>query len=372
MEICNIKSAGVALLLAAFALLLTGCEEEPPIRIGFIGGLTGRSADIGQASRNAVQMAIEEINEKGGVNGRKLELLIRDDKNSPETAGKRVRELATEGVTAIIGPNLSSIAGGMLPAVNETQIITISPTVSSLFFVGKDDPFFRMNSNTRQNARAYAAHHIEKGGKRVSAAFGLQNRLFTESWLEEFRKAFEALGGRVVAAAPYDAKSPKGYASVVESLLSAAPDAILLVSNGVDTALLAQQIRKTGSDVHLIAAEWAAPEQLIELGGKAVEGITILQTYDRDSAEPHFAAFRNAYFEHFAANPGYASIAAYDAVTVLIAALEQQDGGRSLKEILVNLPPLKGLQQDLAFDEFGDGVRKKFFVTVKNGDFVGE
>ncbi|MGY8959060.1 MAG: ABC transporter substrate-binding protein, partial [Alphaproteobacteria bacterium] len=191
MNFYKIKSAGTALVLATFALLLAGCEEEPPLKIGFIGGLTGRSADIGQASRNAVQLAIEEINEKGGVNGRKFELLIGDDENNAETAGKRVRELAAKGVAAIIGPNLSSIAGGMLPAINETNVVTISPTVSSLFFVGKNDPFFRMNSSTRQNASAYAAHHFEKGGRRVSAAFGLQNRLFTESWLEEFWVAFE-------------------------------------------------------------------------------------------------------------------------------------------------------------------------------------
>ena len=150
-----------------------------------------------------------------------------------------------------------------------------------------------MNSSTRQNAGAYAANHYAKGGRRVSAAFGIQNRLFTESWLKEFQTAFEALGGAVVATAPYDAKGADGYAAVVAPLLAVNPDAILLVSNGVDTAQIAQQFRKAGSNIKLIAAEWAASEQLIELGGKAVEGVTILQTYDRDSVVPAYTQFRD-------------------------------------------------------------------------------
>ncbi|NQW00098.1 MAG: ABC transporter substrate-binding protein [Rhodospirillales bacterium] len=359
-------------LPVVLSILLTACGDSAPIKIGFIGGLTARSSDISQASRNAVQLAIAEVNAKGGINGRMLELVVRDNNGDPATAQKNVQELAGEGVEAIIGPNLSSIAEAMLPAIIETNVVTISPTVSSLFFAGKDDPFFRMNSTTRQNAGAYAAYHYSKGGRRVTAAFDAQNRLFSESWLKEFQAAFEKLGGELINATSFDATSTTGYSGVVAPLLSSSPDAMLLVANGVDTAQLAQQIRKTGSKVKLMAAEWAASEELIQLGGRAIEGLTILQTYDRYSKEAHYTGFHDAYQKRFKKTPGYASLAAYDATTMLFAALQQRREGETLKQALLNLGPKKGLQQVLEFDDFGDSNRKQFFVSVKNGEFVVE
>jgi len=363
-----IRLAAVAAILPV--TMLGACKDSSPIKIGFIGGISGRSADISVASRNAVQLAIDEQNAVGGIDGRRLELLVRDNQGDPKIAGDMVRKLAKEDVAAIIGPNLSSIAGGMLPAINETGVVTISPTVSSLMFAGKDDPFFRMNSMTRQNASAYANRHFENGGRRVAAVYDLRNLSFTESWLTEFTTAFEKRGGEVVAKAPFDASAQLGYATVVNAMLESRPDALLLVSNGVDTAQLAQQIRKVDDDIKLIAAEWAASEQLIEMGGRAVEGIVILQTYDRASKAAGYVKFRDTYQARFQSSPGYSSIAAYDAATVLIAALKRQKDGQPLKQVLLSQGSVKGLQQDLEFDQYGDGWRRQFFVTVVNGKFA--
>lgn len=365
----QIKSKTTAVAVVSM-LALAGCEDPAPIKIGFVGGLSGRSADVSQASRNAVQMAIDEANADGGIHGRMLEFVVKDNEGNPETAGQNVRDLAAEGVAAIVGPNLSSTAGGMLPAINETGVVTVSPTASSMVLAGLDDPMFRMNSTTGQNASAYAKHHYDNGGRRVTAAFDLRNRSFSESWLQEFTTAFAALGGEVIGSAPFDAEAASGYAAIVPTLLAGDPDAILLVSNGVDTAQIAQQVRKVGSDLPLIAAEWAATEQLIELGGKSVEGLVILQTYDRDNTDPNYVRFRDAYQDRFKSMPGYSSIAGYDAAQVLIAALRNQKDGQSLKQTLLTQGPVQGLQQELVFDATGDSTRKQVFVQIRNGKFV--
>mgnify|MGYP000421578910 CR=1 FL=1 len=79
-------------LLLACLILLIGCSEPDPIRIGFIAGLEGRASDLGIASRNAVQMAVDEVNAAGGINGRKVELVIRDDKRSTEGGAEAARD----------------------------------------------------------------------------------------------------------------------------------------------------------------------------------------------------------------------------------------------------------------------------------------
>ena len=80
-----------------------GSGGKPPVKLGFVGGLTGKLSDMGTAVRNGVILAVEEANKEGGINGRQIVLITRDDKNDPEIALAVDRELINEGVVAIIG-----------------------------------------------------------------------------------------------------------------------------------------------------------------------------------------------------------------------------------------------------------------------------
>jgi branched-chain amino acid transport system substrate-binding protein len=350
--------------------MLTGCEDAEPIRIGFVGGLSGRSTDIGEASRNAVQLAVDEINADGGIAGHSVELLVRDDEDMPEVGAAAVRDLHAAGVAAIIGPNNSSIAAGMLPVLNELEVVTISPTASSLTLADLDDYLFRINWTTRDNARIYARHYLQRGITRVAVAIDGNNRIFSESWLQEFSHEFEATTGKVVTQDVFDANDERGYSDTARKLLDSNAEAILLVANSVDAAQLAQQIRKIDSEILLIAAEWAASERLIFLGGSAIEGLELVQSYDRSDKSEHYLKFHDAFRSQFQQEPGYSSIAAYDAATMLFLALErhESDGG-TLKQALLNLGEVQGLQQPIKFNRFGDAKRQAFFVVVRDGGF---
>ncbi len=349
---------------------LYGCGEEAPIKIGFIGDLDGRASDVGIASRNAVQMAIEEINTAGGINGRQVQMLIRSDGANAAGGAAASEDLVNQGVDAIIGPNLSSVAAGIVPVINDAKTVTISPTVSSLKFVGKDDYFFRINSTTRQVTAVYAEYYYENGYRSMAAATDANNAAFSESWLKEFRTHFERLGGEISAMAAFNAEESVDYANLVASLLATNPNGVLLVGNGVNVAQLSQQVRQKNKDVKLIAAGGAASESLTRLGGNAVEGLELVQTYDRDGTSERFVRFKNSYNDRFKAAPGYSSVTAHDAATMLFAAMEIRKEGQSLKEARVALPPLTGLQQELTFDEFGDSSRQAFIVIIKDGAYV--
>ena len=359
-------------VLASLAVLLSlaGCSEEEPIRIGMIAGLTGRSADIGEASRNAVQLAVTEINNAGGIGGRKVEMFVRDDANDPNTGAATVRELHGLKVDAIIGPNNSSIAEGMLPVIDELKVLTISPTVSSVVFAKREDHFFRINWTTSENASFYARRIVERGLTRTAIAADDNNRVFSESWVKEFTDEFTKLGGVVTTTEYYDASQQhRGYSATAVSLLAGSPLAVLLVSNSVDTAQLAQQLRKLDEAIPLTAAEWAASERLLQLGGGAIEGMELVQSYDRFDQSDRYRKFHDSYMAAFGREPGYSSIAAYDAATILFAAMAQQPDFSMLGQTLIDIGPIEGLQQPLKFDRFGDGQRRAFFVVVRDGAF---
>ncbi len=357
-------------LVAVVLVLLNGCDDPAPIKIGFIGGLTGRSADIGEASRNAVQLAVQQVNDAGGIDGRKVELLVRDDTNDPEVAGAEVRKLNAAGAEAIIGPNVSAIAGGMVPVLNELEIVAVSPTVSSQAFADVDDYFFRINWSTRYNAQMYAKHYYDLGYRRVAAAIDDNNRVFSESWLREFSQEFEVEGGEVVGFEIFDSRKNDSYANTAKALLSMDAEALLLVANSVDTAQLAQQIRKFNIDVLLIATGWASSGRLLALGGRTIEGLELAQSFNRDDESERYLAFRETYRNQFQQEPDFASVAGYDAATVLFAGISARDGGESLKEVLLNLGEVQGLQQKIAFNRYGDTPRRGFFAVVQNGQFV--
>lgn len=349
--------------------LLVACDQSGPIKIGFIAGLSGPGSDAGIDALQALKLAAQEINSEGGIHGRTVEIIARDDLKTPEVAQNHVRELKRLGVDAVVGPIISSIGMAMLPVINELGVVTISPTVSAADFAGFRDNLFRMNTTTRENARAYARRYIDLGYERVALALDGQNQAFADSWYREFLLELDALDGRVISKIWINVDDIT-KADAAAQLLANNPDAIVLITNSTDSALMAQEIRKISSDVPLAAAEWAGSQDLVELGGDAVEGMELIQAYDRYETTPRFQKFVTDFKEMFDRQPGYTAVLAYDAATMLFAAIRTKHPDQSLADALTNLPPQQGLHQELEFDAFGDGNRNIYFVEIRDGKFI--
>ena len=144
----------------------------------------------------------------------------------------------------------------------------------------------------------------------------------------------------------------------------------MLVANSSDSANLALEIRKLSKDIPISAAEWAGTDLLIEIGGTAVEGMELVQTYDRYDTNPRFQQFVADYEAMFDRHPGYSAVLAYDAATVLFTALKTKHPDQKLANAMTDLPPQMGLHQELKFDQYGDGNRDVYFVTIQNGKFI--
>ncbi|MHB1373357.1 MAG: ABC transporter substrate-binding protein [Thauera sp.] len=355
---------------AILALGLAACSAPEPIRIGFIGGLSNRTNDTGEAARNALMLAIEQRNEAGGIGGRRLEMLIADDGNRPETAREAMNTLIAARPEAVVGPFTSSMAEAILPLAEGAGMVLLSPVITSMRFVGKDDMLIRLNRSTRDNANNYAHTLIGRGVRRLAVALDVSNRAFSESWLTELRAIYPELGGTITNVVEFQSAAGTAFSTVAGQLLEASPDALLFIANAVDVARLAQQVRKTSATIPLAAVEWASSEQLLELGGRAVEGLLLAQSYRRDDATPRFEAFRKAYRDRFSQEPGYSAIATYDAATVLFDALLRRKSGEGLKRPLLEGGPYAGLQQEIRFDRFGDTTRAIHFAEIRDGRFV--
>ena len=144
------------LLAAGVLALLAACGPEAPIRIGLLAGLSDRGSDFGESVRNGVILAVEQQNLAGGIKGRKIELLVRDDGQDKAIAARAAQELIDLRPDIIIGPVTSSMAAVVTPMMDKAGQVIISPTVASTDFHGKDDNFFRVNCTTREAAVQHA------------------------------------------------------------------------------------------------------------------------------------------------------------------------------------------------------------------------
>jgi branched-chain amino acid transport system substrate-binding protein len=283
-------------------------------------------------------------------------------------AAKMAAELSASGVKAIIGPITSSMVIAALPVVEKDKVVMVTPTATSMQLVGRDDHLFRINAATRDYARAYADFHYRVTGLRhIAIAMDVRNRAFTQSWLDEFRPAYTARGGRISTVVTFESADNVSFSDVTDDLLKSRPDGLLFIAGTVDVVRLAQQARRRSPQLPLVAVEWAASEKLHELGGAEVEGLHVVESYDRSDRSARYSAFVDAYRKRFQLDPGYTSVNAYDAATVIIDALDRKRPDQGLKEALLATGPFDGLQQAIVFDRYGDTTRKGFFMTMREG-----
>ncbi len=359
------------ILFAALSLLLADCGDPTPIEIGFIGGLSGRVADLGVAALDGARLAIEEQNRKGGIGGRPIQLVIEDDKQDPDTARAAFESLASRKIDTIIGPMTSAMAVTLAPRAEERHITLISPTVTTRDLVGQDDYFMRVIADTRQYAEASAKfHHDRRGIKSFVILEDVLNRSYTESWALDFRTAFEALGGKVADVLPFKSGMIGDFSAIARQALDAHAEAVLILGSAGDAAQLCQQIRLLDPHIPLVTSEWAATERFLELGGEAVEGVFTSQFVDRESELEPYASFHRLFKERFQQEPGFAGIAGYDAATVMIAAMKQRKSGEPLRMTVLRIGDFSGLQGTIHIDRFGDSWRPTYITVIKNGKFI--
>ena len=353
-----------------FAGLLTACGNKEPLRIGFIAGTSGRVADLGVGGRNGVTLAMELRNAAGGINGRTIELLARDDQQDPERARAAAQELIEQKVTAILGPMTSAMAMQVVPFGNQHHVVVLGGTVTTNQLTGKDDYFFRVLAPTRKFASANAVYQLKLGHKRFAIAYDLRNRAYTESWLDDFEAAVESGGGKVIKIIVFESGNNVPFGDIAEKLLGTKPDCVVFISNSVDAANLVQQVRSRNKKVALATSEWAGTERFIQLAGRVAEGVVLGQYLDRYSTQPDFIEFRNRYLKRFSQEPGYPAMVSYNAANALFEAIAQQHKGEDLKQTLLRIKTFKGLQEPTVFDQFGDASSRPYLVSVQDGKFV--
>lgn len=358
------------LLVCTGLAVLFGCGEEKPLSVGFVGPLEGKLSDLGVQGRNGVQLALEQVNDRGGINGRRLELLPVDDANSAQRAAAAVRSLAEEDVVAIIGHMTSQMTMVGYQVAEAEGIPMISPTTSTASLSGKKDLFFRVLPVSTEWAEGLADYATEQGDRTVVSVCDLDNRAYTVPFLDAFKKVFGEKGGTVLHRVEYHSSEPVDWDELAREIKRLEPDCLMVGMSARDLASLARAQKSIGGNARIYSAMWAYTRELLVAGGRSVNGITFAVGYTEDNTSSAYREFRETYMKRFGWEPNFAAALSYEAAMLLIEGLMETNGSRQgLAEALVNLHGMQGVIGDYILDEYGDVVRQSYIVTIRNGSF---
>ncbi|MBF0226043.1 MAG: ABC transporter substrate-binding protein [Desulfobacterales bacterium] len=364
------KNIFLLILFIFIIVLLLNCGREKTIKIGYVGCLSGRHSDLGISGRNGVILAVEKINNSGGINNCKIELIIRNDRHDEETAVIVDKELIHEKVIAIIGHMTSTMTMKVLPIINKEKIIMISPTTSTDSITGIDDYLIRVmasNASETENSTNYAINSLNL--KQITIIYDITNSAYSEGYYKNFKQAFEKKGGAVVSVTTFKSGSVKSYLDLAKQICGQHADSVLIIADALDTAFICQQLQKLKCELPILSSGWAMTDDFIKHAGSSGNGVIFTHRLNTESKNKNYLKFKKNFKHRFGYDHDFAAMFAYEAAYVLFESLKQNSNKEMLKDTILSIKNFKGLQGDIEIDAFGDPKRTNYIVIVENGQF---
>ena len=356
------------------ALLSCGGEKAPEsegIQIGFYGALTGPTATFALSGRNGARLAVEEINRSGGVLGKRLDMLVEDDRGEASEAASVVSKLITrDHVVALIGENASSRTLAAAPIAQSYRVPMISPSSTNTEVTKKGDYIFRVCFIDPFQGKVLAT--FARGTLRAETAALLVDAKsdYSVGLAEAFRESFTGAGGRVVSEQKYS-EGDSDFSAQLTALRPLRPDVLVIPGYYTDAGLIARQARSLGVETVLLGADgWDSPK-LAEIGGEAIEGAYFANHYSVDDPAPAVRAFIASYKKAHRAEPDSIAALSYDAARLLADAIRRAGSteGKRVRDALAETKDFPGVTGAITMDADRNPVKPAVILKVEGGRF---
>lgn len=341
-------------------------EAEIPVAAAF--SLTGAAAQYGESQKNALEMAVDDLNEVGGVT---YALTVEDDATDPQQAIQVFDGFISDGASVIIGPTLSNTAKQTDPVAQEAgvPVLGVSNTAAGITEIG--DYIFRDSLTEDAVIPQTVTAAVEEFGLEKVVVMYSNDDAFTESGYQAFAAALEEEGVEVIETLTFS-KTDTDFRALLDKAKQADPDA-LVVSALIEAAVpLVTQAREIGIEVPIIGGNGFNSPALIEGAGDAAEGVIVGAAWNSASDNEQNVAFIDAYTERFDGAPDQFAAQAYAGMQIIDEAVrancsgEREDIKAGLGEI-TDVPTVLG---DVSIDENRDAVHEALVQVVEGGQFA--
>lgn len=354
------------LLLATLVGVLACARSSDPIYIGVAGPW---KEAFGRMNKQGIDLAVAHINERGGIRGRPLRLIERDDEGVGTKAAAIAGEfVANRTIVAVVGHVTS---GAMMAAapVYEQGLAAIATTASSPDLSGISSWAFRVISSDSANGIDMARFATARGFKRVAILF--ENNSYGRGLAEAFRRNYN---GQIVALDPIPSDGRTSLEPYVSYLRVKSPDLVFVAGTDASGRSFLQEARRQSLSSAYMGGDGWTP---LSLDTAIAEGVYVGAPFSAEDPRAEAQTFVRAYRERYHEDPDGNAALGYDATMVLASAIENVGASRSaIREWLAGLSngkPHPGVTGPIAFKETGDVIGKGIVITrVRRGSFAVE
>jgi branched-chain amino acid transport system substrate-binding protein len=373
-----LRTWSALLVLGAVIAILSaaGCNKgaavgSNEIVLGHYGSMTGSEATFGQSTDNGIKLALEEINQAGGINGKKVRLITYDDKGEAREAGTAVTRLVTrDGVAAVLGEVASSLSLNGAPICQDAGVPMITPSSTNPAVTEVGDMVFRVCFIDPFQGSVCAKFAREHEGLKAAKAAILydQAAAYAVGLQEEFGKAFKNLGGEIVATEIYQA-GDQDYSAQLTAIRAAQPDVIFVPGYYTDVGNIAIQARKLGITVPLLGGDGWDSSKLGEIAGSAINGSFYSNHYSHQDPDPRVQDFIRKYKEQHGQTPDGLAALGYDAARIVCQAIERAGSvtGADIAAELAKTKDFPGVTGKISIDENRNAVKPAVILEMKDG-----
>lgn len=359
----------VVLLLSLVAAPALAAGE---IRLGLITPLTGSVSSYGISVKNAVTLAVERLNEAGGVAGSQLKLFVEDDKGDPiESANAAMKLINREKVDLIVGPVITPCVTAVAPICQDHKVPMITPTGTGDKLTDVGDYIFRACFKDSFQGTVMARYAYERLGlKRAAIIYDIANP-YSAGLMNAFKQKFTELGGKITTVQSYST-GDMDFSAQITSIIMSNPEALFVPTYHDTAGPIVLQARQQGfQGVFLGVDGWDSPD-LAELAGGHEEGAYIVNHYSLQDKSETSQSFVAAYRSAFNRDPDALAALGYDAVLIVAEALKLSKGqtGAALKDALGKAQNIEGATGTINMDPSGTPVKAAVILQRKDGQWV--
>ncbi len=369
--IVNLFLSGLMLTIFLSFLLFTSRCASGELRIGGIISMSGAAEPYGVMIKKGMDLAVEELNDAGGVDGRKVVILYKDDSTNIDVGKSSAKELIVKDrVPVIIGPVSSSVSIAVAPLCESYRRVMLSPASSTPKLSGAGIYVFRNYPSDIVEGTFTADFFREQGIEKV-IVIAINNE-FGNGIKEVFIKQFRSKFREILKVFSYEENDFTQFTKIISEAKELNPEAIYLCGYSNDMARLLQEIKKQKIDALLFCVS-AVNKKMVDTAGQAAEGIMFPQpAFDLESTDPTMVSFIEKFRTKYSVDPDNFAAHGYDAVKLIAEAIARVKSTHpdDIRAGLMAINNYEGAAGRTTFDNSGDVVQHPRIFVIHKGNFV--
>ena len=367
--------------LITMSVLVSGCstgsdKKADTIKIGVVAELTGNNATYGTSITNGIKLAVQQLNDTGGLLGKKIELVVADNKSEPAEAANAMSKLVNQDKAPVVMGLFASSSAIAASNVSEAAKVPFLAVGATNPKVTLDEKTGKVKPNTFRVCfidpfqGTVGANFILNELKLQKAAVYIDNSSdYAKGLAEFFKKAYTEKGGTVVIEESYLQKD-SDFKAVLTKIAAAKPEVIYVPGYYEEVGKIVKQARELGITAPIIGGDgWDSPK-LVELAGPlALNDTYFTNHYSVEDTNPVSQAFVEAYTKEYGQKPDALAVLGYDAANILIDAITRAGSTDSdkIREALMNTKDFPAITGATTLDEKHNAVKSAVIIEMKDG-----